>query len=61
MQKPGNRTFQTKLFATTRGDAGREDEPEEDAVEKGPWTVEALDLFDWWPPDRPKPGAVEVS
>ena len=23
--------------------------------EEGPWTVEALDLFDFWPPGRPKP------
>ncbi|KAF3395930.1 hypothetical protein F1880_006727 [Penicillium rolfsii] len=25
-------------------------------VEEGPWTCEALDLFDFWPPGRPKPG-----
>ncbi|KAK1140690.1 hypothetical protein N8T08_010003 [Aspergillus melleus] len=24
--------------------------------EQGPWTTEALDLFDFWPPGRPKPG-----
>lgn len=24
--------------------------------EQGPWTAEALDLFDFWPPGRPKPG-----
>jgi hypothetical protein len=23
--------------------------------EEGPWTAEALDLFDFWPPGRPKP------
>lgn len=23
--------------------------------EQGPWTLEALDLFDFWPPGRPKP------
>lgn len=23
--------------------------------DQGPWTSEALDLFDWWPPGRPKP------
>ncbi|KAH8702426.1 hypothetical protein BGW36DRAFT_372839 [Talaromyces proteolyticus] len=23
--------------------------------EKGPWTAEALDFFDWWPPGRQKP------
>lgn len=30
--------------------------PEEPEVhEEGPWTAEALDLFDFWPPGRPKP------
>ncbi|PLB33200.1 uncharacterized protein BDW47DRAFT_114404 [Aspergillus candidus] len=24
--------------------------------EQGPWTAEAMDLFDFWPPGRPKPG-----
>lgn len=24
--------------------------------DQGPWTCEAMDLFDFWPPDRPKPG-----
>lgn len=23
--------------------------------EKGPWTAEAWDFFDWWPPGNPKP------
>lgn len=23
--------------------------------DRGPWTVDALDFFDWWPPGRPKP------
>jgi hypothetical protein len=23
--------------------------------DKGPWTAEAWDFFDWWPPGRPKP------
>ncbi|EEH10371.1 conserved hypothetical protein [Histoplasma capsulatum G186AR] len=27
----------------------------DDGEEQGPWTEEALDLFDWWPPGRPKP------
>ncbi|CAG8224646.1 unnamed protein product [Penicillium olsonii] len=27
----------------------------EERKEQGPWTVEALDLFDFWPPGRPKP------
>ncbi|KAJ5573526.1 uncharacterized protein N7459_007953 [Penicillium hispanicum] len=31
-------------------------EPAKD-VEEGPWTPEALDLFDFWPPGRPKPGS----
>jgi hypothetical protein len=26
-------------------------------IEEGPWTSEALDLFDFWPPGRPKPGS----
>ncbi|KAJ6107287.1 hypothetical protein N7523_008610 [Penicillium sp. IBT 18751x] len=26
-----------------------------DVNEEGPWTSEALDLFDFWPPGRPKP------
>lgn len=30
-------------------------QPESKDEEKGPWTSEALDLFDWWPPGRPKP------
>jgi hypothetical protein len=30
--------------------------PEQPEVnEEGPWTSEALDLFDFWPPGRPKP------
>ncbi|EAW18017.1 DNA helicase ZGRF1-like domain-containing protein [Aspergillus fischeri NRRL 181] len=29
---------------------------EENPPEQGPWTSEALDLFDFWPPGRPKPG-----
>ncbi|EAW12854.1 uncharacterized protein ACLA_012820 [Aspergillus clavatus NRRL 1] len=28
---------------------------EEHPLEQGPWTSEALDLFDFWPPGRPKP------
>ncbi|TKX23043.1 hypothetical protein C1H76_4782 [Elsinoe australis] len=27
-----------------------------DPAEFGPWSREALDLFDWWPPDRDKQG-----
>ncbi|KAJ5907039.1 uncharacterized protein N7473_003955 [Penicillium subrubescens] len=26
-------------------------------IEEGPWTSEALDLFDFWPPGRPKPAS----
>ncbi|KAI9929871.1 hypothetical protein ASPWEDRAFT_64759 [Aspergillus wentii DTO 134E9] len=29
--------------------------PVNNGPEKGPWTAEALDLFDFWPPGRPKP------
>ncbi|KAJ6007589.1 hypothetical protein N7540_011565 [Penicillium herquei] len=29
--------------------------PEEEVHEEGPWTSEALDLFEFWPPGRPKP------
>lgn len=29
--------------------------PEENEEVQGPWTNEALDLFDWWPPGKPKP------
>ena len=28
---------------------------EEKVNDQGPWTSEALDLFDFWPPERPKP------
>lgn len=28
-------------------------------VEAGPWTSEALDLFDFWPPGQPKPSCVD--
>lgn len=37
----------------TKGPPGRQ--PSHDDGETGPWTSEALDFFDWWPPDRPKP------
>lgn len=29
--------------------------PEPEETDEGPWTSEALDLFDFWPPGRPKP------
>lgn len=28
---------------------------QEQEIEQGPWTSEALDLFDFWPPGRAKP------
>jgi hypothetical protein len=34
---------------------------EPDHEERGPWTSEALDLFDWWPPGRPKPTAATAA
>ncbi|KAK2818433.1 hypothetical protein FQN49_007907 [Arthroderma sp. PD_2] len=52
------RSIQTKLF-TDRLNPPPTDEPEEE-VEQGPWTTEALDLFDWWPPGRPKPAVASV-
>lgn len=38
-------------------DEERDEEQTRDQVqEQGPWTAEALDLFDFWPPERPRPG-----
>ncbi|EFR00603.1 hypothetical protein MGYG_03608 [Nannizzia gypsea CBS 118893] len=51
---PKKRVIQTKLFPDRLLNLPPIDEPEVE-VEQGPWTSEALDLFDWWPPDRPKP------
>lgn len=34
---------------------GTSNEQPNQIQEQGPWTVEALDLFDFWPPGRPKP------
>ncbi|OQD80203.1 hypothetical protein PENANT_c038G08950 [Penicillium antarcticum] len=42
------RSSLTRSFSTA---AGQENEPKEE----GPWTSEALDLFDFWPAGRPKP------
>jgi len=37
-------------------DSDEDEEQRRDQVqEEGPWTVEALDLFDFWPPGRPRP------
>ncbi|EGD87699.1 hypothetical protein H112_04168 [Trichophyton rubrum D6] len=51
---PKKRVIQTRLFPDRILSLPAIDEPEVE-VEQGPWTSEALDLFDWWPPDRPKP------
>lgn len=32
-----------------------EEQTQNKVQEQGPWTVEALDLFDFWPPGRAKP------
>ncbi|KKZ67280.1 hypothetical protein EMCG_07026 [[Emmonsia] crescens] len=32
-----------------------------DEEDQGPWTEEALDLFDWWPAGRPKPERRKVA
>lgn len=34
---------------------------EDDAEEQGPWTREAMFLFDWWPPDRDKPSVAPAE
>ncbi|OJJ85371.1 uncharacterized protein ASPGLDRAFT_34175 [Aspergillus glaucus CBS 516.65] len=36
-------------------DSDEEEQTQDRVQEQGPWTVEALDLFDFWPPERPKP------
>lgn len=37
-------------------DSDEDEEQTRDQVqEQGPWTAEALDLFDFWPPERPRP------
>ncbi|EZF31952.1 hypothetical protein H109_02999 [Trichophyton interdigitale MR816] len=51
---PKKRAIQTRLFPDRMLSLPAMDEPEVE-IEQGPWTSEALDLFDWWPPDRPKP------
>jgi hypothetical protein len=52
-----NRTYQTFL-ATGRHQFDSSVHPDDE--EQGPWTSEALYLFDWWPSGRPKPAGVGV-
>lgn len=51
--RPSSRPLQTRLMMTSN--IRPVDAVEEEEDKGGPWTVEALDLFDWWPPGRPKP------
>ncbi|KKK14012.1 hypothetical protein ARAM_006252 [Aspergillus rambellii] len=66
---PGQRSKPTEVLASTHTTApGQPPKSREMATspliplsnqtklhEQGPWTSEALDLFDFWPPGRPKP------
>lgn len=36
-------------------DSDEEEQTQDKVQEQGPWTVEAMDLFDFWPPGRPRP------
>lgn len=45
------RPMRPTLTRSALSTADEQDEP----PEEGPWTSEALDLFDFWPPGRPKP------
>ncbi|PGH05259.1 hypothetical protein AJ80_08367 [Polytolypa hystricis UAMH7299] len=54
--------MQQMVFATSRDSfisaaaaAATSSPIDADEEEQGPWTTEALDLFDWWPAGRPKP------
>ncbi|KAF2150499.1 hypothetical protein K461DRAFT_269942 [Myriangium duriaei CBS 260.36] len=40
----------------TKAQASAVPKPPPDPLDFGPWSREALDLFDWWPPDRDKAG-----
>lgn len=51
--RPQNRKHSHTVVAT--GKKHPDPIPEENEHEQGPWTNEALDLFDWWPPGKPKP------
>jgi hypothetical protein len=48
---------QPVLPVATTGPRGQfhNNKADDENGEKGPWTSEALDFFDWWPPGRPKP------
>jgi hypothetical protein len=49
------RTVQTRPTLTRSALSAVPEQPP--PVEEGPWTSEALDLFDFWPPGRPKPSS----
>lgn len=49
------RGLQTTLLPVTTAAELHNAALEGDEEEQGPWTCEALDLFDFWPPGRPKP------
>ncbi|WEW56404.1 hypothetical protein PRK78_001847 [Emydomyces testavorans] len=53
-----SRALQTRLMTAADSSATSSTMDDE---EQGPWTSEALDLFDWWPPGRPKPGIRKES
>ncbi|OQD74316.1 hypothetical protein PENDEC_c011G06616 [Penicillium decumbens] len=47
------RTLQSRSTLMQNAMSSVSEQPE--VYEEGPWTCEALDLFDFWPPGRPKP------
>jgi len=47
------RTLQSRSTLMQNAMSTVSEQPE--VYEEGPWTCEALDLFDFWPPGRPKP------
>ncbi|KAL3495930.1 hypothetical protein BJX62DRAFT_145204 [Aspergillus germanicus] len=48
-------SFQTRPLTTATNSPLNPATDTTDDSEQGPWTSEALDLFDFWPPGRPKP------
>jgi hypothetical protein len=48
-------SFQTRPLTTATNSPLKPATDTTDNSEQGPWTSEALDLFDFWPPGRPKP------
>ncbi|KAJ0416513.1 hypothetical protein BJY00DRAFT_291433 [Aspergillus carlsbadensis] len=48
-------SLQTRPLTTTTNSPLNPATDTTDHSEQGPWTSEALDLFDFWPPGRPKP------